>query len=408
MQRRTFLAGAATALAPKHALAQPGQGLSVLGQEGRYLPFWLESRDQTQGGAQQVNSFVGDEARALANAFSRDLFMQHPPAADAEAFDAIDHIVAAAVDRRVVMLNEAHVASRHRSFLAQVLRALRPLGFTHLACETFLHTRDDGAPDVRMLRAGEPFNPAMGYYTKDPVFAEAVREAADLGYRFAPYEMRRDQRGPGGESQAESIVRREEAQANNLIENLLAPEPAARVIVFVGYGHINEIPDHNGGEWFAIRLARNAGLDPLTIGQTRLGAYGPHAPDAPLTQVVLERFAPTKPIVVRQGGAYLGDGRGTDISVLHPALSDVQGRPGWLAADPMRRFVSVDLANAAEGDVLAQAIHAHDPDPAVPADQFLLAPGARQADFLLRPGRYRVRLETIEGFRPLREIDVRA
>jgi hypothetical protein len=55
-------------------------------------------------------------------------------------------------------------------------------------------------------------------------------------------------------------------------------------------------------------------------------------------------------------------------------------------------------APAPGGYVLAQAVPAADPDPAIPADQYLAAQGAREAIFYLRPGRYRVRLETPEGF----------
>jgi hypothetical protein len=40
----------------------------------------------------------------------------------------------------------------------------------------------------------------------------------------------------------------------------------------------------------------------------------------------------------------------------------------------------------------------------IPADQYLLPQGAREAVFYLRPGRYRVRLETTAGFTPVGEV----
>ena len=58
---------------------------------------------------------------------------------------------------------------------------------------------------------------------------------------------------------------------------------------------------------------------------------------------------------------------------------------------------------APDGYVRAQAAPIADTDPSIPADQYLLTEGARWAVFHLRPGHYRVRLETSEGFTPVGE-----
>ena len=59
-----------------------------------------------------------------------------------------------------------------------------------------------------------------------------------------------------------------------------------------------------------------------------------------------------------------------------------------------------------EATVLVQAIHAVEPDLAIPADQMVLAPGAASAVLFLRPGVYRLRLETETGFVPLKTVTV--
>ena len=81
----------------------------------------------------------------------------------AAAEDALPLIVQAAAGTRVVILNEAHHSPRHRGFALQVARALRPLGYTHLAVEAFVNhppphcracTRALSAAEVRHLSQG--------------------------------------------------------------------------------------------------------------------------------------------------------------------------------------------------------------------------------------------------------------
>jgi hypothetical protein len=350
----------------------------------------------------QFAAFLGDEATALAAAANDDPSLTFTSAT--RALPAIEHIVAASAGRRVVFLNEAHVASRHRGFFAALMRALRPAGFTHIACEDFLNSMYLAAPTIASFRAGEVLNPVCGYYLRDPVYAETIREAAELGYRFVAYEAREDQRVEG-EAEGAAIARREEAQANNFIANVLT-DSSARVLVYVGYAHLRERPYQGDNVWFAQRLAQKTGIDPLTIDQAMSGSFGPHAPDSAAVQRVLARFQPRAPIVIDEGAGHVRGGFGADVVLYHPSLPDVRGRPGWLAADPTRRFARVSLRRPVDPVVLAQAVHASDPDATIPADQFLLREGQTHADFLLRPGRYRIRLETISGFTPVGELTV--
>lgn len=410
--RRTVLLSAAAATACGRggpALAQgPGRTTELLAEEGRYLPRWLElledSSDFGRAIRPQFAAFVGNEIRVPRQ--RRSTTTPVTLSADARTEDAVKRIVTASAGRRVVMLNEAHDAPRHRSFLARLLRALRPEGFTHLAAETFANSTGP-TPDIVDYRAGRPFNPGYGWYTWDPVFAEAVREAAELGYGFMRYEERRDQEDPKATDSKARIARREQSQADNFIAQF-STHPGARVLVYVGYSHLREGPDPGGNVWFAARLKEKSGIDPLTIEQSATGSFGPHAPDPALTQAILNRFRPTVPIIVEDGTGVLGARSHTaDLAVFHPNLPDVSGRPGWLAADPKRRLARATIpADLQKGLVLVQALHASDPEVAVPADQYLAPYGAREAVFFLRPGRYRVRLETETGFRQLGRLTV--
>lgn len=413
MTRRSVATGLAAASAlPSLARAQASAPLAEaspqtrLFLESRYLPVWKAIQAAPKNpGLQQMASFIGDETTALTSAGlgPKD---EGPLPADATAEDALAAIVEAARDRRVVMLNEAHVASRHRGFLARVVRALRPLGFDVLAAEDFINSRGPGAPDVRTYKAGAALNPAFGFYLHDPVYAEAVREAAGLGYRLASYEQRADQR-VSGEDKLAAMARRETAQTDNFIADVLTPNPGSRVLVHCGYAHLRKTPDHRGLLWFAARLREKSGIDPLCVSQAYTGSFRPHGTDPTTTAAVLERFRPVDSIVVRGAGGWVGAApAGADLAVFHPFLPDVAGRPGWLAADPARHRVEVATPGPREATVLLQAVHAVDADQAVPADHVVLAPEAASAVLFLRPGVYRLRLETEAGLVALKTITV--
>lgn len=409
--RRSVVLGAAAGLAvPSLVRAQtPVSAEDRLWLEGRYLPRYLALKAEAASGDEaaramlsQYAAFLGDEATALGlHERPRDPAAEAPDLAGAEVRDALEAIVERAADARVVILNEAHNVSGHRAFAARVMRALRPLGFEVFAAETFIPPQPTPAPDIALYRRGTPFYSGYGYYTFDPVYAEAVREAARLGYRFADYEQAWDQQAPDGAPPLEQIARREQAQADNLRTGVLERDPAARVFVLCGYSHAMEKPGR-GGTWFAARLKEATGIDPLTIEQS--GNWPATIPenDPPHVAAVLKAFAPTAPITVAvngqsfASGAYAGQ---MDLSVFHPRLAPVDGRPGWLAADPERRAVEVDVP-AFEGPALLQAMWAGEGAGAVPADQFLLQPGQRRATVLLHPGRYFLRLETERGIEP--------
>lgn len=414
IDRRTALATlSAVAAAPTAWSATPAsmatfkQAAARFMSDGRYLPVWetytSPAVPRVDDAIEQWAAMMGDEKAALVHAVQS----RGGPAPDlsgATAEDAVQAIVHASRGRRVVMLNEAHVASRHRMFLADVLRALRQEGFTHFAAETFGNDLEPGGPRVERLRAGDRLQLRDGFYTTDPVFGEAVREALDLGYRLVAYEQREDQAVRAQDPLR--IERREHWQAANFAE-AVARTPAGRFIVYVGYGHIELETPSGWAPAFANLFWRRTGIRPLTALQANSGSFGPHGPDRAAITAVLKKFAPLRPIVVRSaGGEVMGVGPGQDLSIVHPSLPDVDGRPGWLAAAHSRRRAEVALPPRPAGLALAQAVHAGEPDACVPADQYLLAAEDRRAVFYLRPGRYQVRIEAPAGFTAVQEIAV--
>ncbi|HEY6816637.1 MAG TPA: hypothetical protein VI168_13950, partial [Croceibacterium sp.] len=302
---------------------------------------------------------------------------------------AIEAIVRAAEGRRVVMINEAHHAPRHRAFTYRLMLALREVGFTHFGAETFCSASDcepllvDGAPRL-----------ATGFYTRDPVFADLARQAGAAGYTLVGYEMRPDQPFPASEPNVPGPRNsRELAQAVNL-KALLDADPAIRVVVHVGFGHLSETAPDSGTLMFAGQLRELTGEDPLTIDQVEGTPQHDREHDSPLYNAFVARFgASARPVAIANDPAHpLGLYR-VDLSVIHPVQHEVNGRPDWLAMDGYRKPHAVALAPL-EARSLVRAFVAGEPAGAIAMDQMLVGPKAEAVTLMLPVGDYRLVRQT--------------
>lgn len=308
----------------------------------------------------------------------------------AVARPAIAEIVARARRTSIVVINEAHHSPRDRAFALQVARALRPLGYSYLAAETFNQSELPGhSPAITRLIADRAVTNGTGFYTQDPVFATYVGRALRLGYTPVAYESTPAQnaRGPG-------IQPREDGEAENL-QAFLRQHPGAKLLVHVGHGHVNEVPTTNadGSPFFfmAARLKQLTGIDPLTINQTTMSDLQPAMRDA---YPVAAAKAGTRDVVLfeRDRPLLLGT-PGTDLQVVHPARRYRYGRPTWLAALGGRPVAIPRALLPATGERLIQAFDARAPADAIPLDQVLVTAG-RPAPSLMLPPRVRIRSAT--------------
>jgi hypothetical protein len=367
-----------------------------------------DSSPATLSRAPQWWGFSGDVATADA-LFARSISApETPPEGSAglpelsavQPEPAIAAIVRAAAGRRVVMINEAHHSPRHRAFVHALMLALREAGFTHLAAETFMRGQD------RLTDNGVP-TLDTGYYTRDPVFADLVRQAVAAGYGLVPYEIGPGQYPPAGTAREAYIAIREQAQADNL-KAALDADPAMRVLVHVGFGHLNETEE--GASWhaFAGRLKAMTGDDPLTIDQVEGTPQAVTGANSPLYRAFVARFGEAAvPVAITKEPARLSGNYLTDLAVIHPPERWVDGRPGWLAMDGYRKRHPVALAPLDERS-LVRAFVAGDPDKAIAMDQMLVPAGADGVTLMLPAGNYRLVRQTVaDADLPLGEVTVR-
>lgn len=282
-----------------------------------------------------------------------------PLAGDFRTEPAVDTIAALAKGRQAVFFNEAHSNALTRTVTLQLLPKLRAEGFDHFAAET-LYDSDDG-----LARRGYPVADS-GFYTEEPIYADIIRTALKLGFTVVAYEATSDATGD----------EREREQARNLIAATLKKNPAARIVVNAGFGHIQKAGSYLKGQSMAQHFRRISGIEPLSVEQTMLTPHEKPASDHPYYAAIIAASNPQQPIVFRDGGGKpwsLKDGA-YDISVVFPPESFERGRPTWLSIGGQRQRypISGDLCSLSY-PCLVEARHADEGDDAIPADRTVIA-----------------------------------
>jgi hypothetical protein len=308
------------------------------------------------------------------------------PAPDAwNVENAVTAIAARARRHRIVMINEAHHDAHTRELTLELLPKLYALGFRYLAIEALGHD------DPGLAKRGYATPASGSEYLHEPLYGEIVRQAIRLGYTLVPYD-----------SNAPTLAGREAGQARNIYRQVFEKDPRARLLVHAGYAHIDKAPGNLGDDVqpMAMRLAQLAGIEPLSIDQTQFRDIDPGRPDQGAYGVLVERFHPTRPVVLSDvllGRPWSSDPARHDISVILPPAG-TGPRPHWLTLDGMRqpRLVSTTLC----GGHLPCTVEAHyagEPDDATAADRFTFLHDDEQNVLYLYPGQYRLRAVDADG-----------
>lgn len=302
--------------------------------------------------------------------------------ATATPVDAIEAIVREARDRQLVILNEAHHVPQDRVFAGKLARELRKIGYTYLAAEAF-------SPDI-------PLHPKevsrfMGFYVMEPMYAGFVRSAIQDGWSFIGYDH-----------DADSEVQREAGAAKNIVAQIFARDPKAKVFMYVGYGHASKeaAPREDGWKSVATLLRERLGIEPLTIDQALMHGRGDARVDHPQYRAAMQRFAPAKPVVLKAAaGGYVTIGArpgAFDMQVYHPdeTMHGSHGRPLWMERQAGLRPHPVPAGLLpASGRRLVQAFHVTDGAGAVPADMVMVEAGKPAPSLMLPEGRFRFAYE---------------
>jgi len=284
--------------------------------------------------------------------------------------NVIAAIAARAADHRVIIINESHAVTRHRDTIRRLLTALRPLGYSVYAAETF--SNSEVGPDPVEATADLPFPHIMdGFYTFEPVFGRTVREAKRLGFRLAAYEETEEQTAQPGSDIEVRIAARETAQASNLATILREMGPDQKLVVHVGYSHASEVPvAPNDRLWMAARLKELTGIDPLTVSQTLCRSEDG---EPFLAELPPEEAAGLVDLVLSQ-----------------PVTQFARNRPMWRRESGDVEVELPPQLRHRSGPLIIEAFRTGEPFEAIPMDRLYLEPD-EDVPLLLPPGDYTVR-----------------
>ena len=147
---------------------------------------------------------------------------------------------------RIIIINEAHHIPQHRIITTELLKDLYDKGFRYFAAETICN--ETGIKDS-LFRNGNYPELWTGFYTKEPLYGDLIRQALKTGYKIIPYEKSSD-----------SKIDREYAMANNL-SKVFEEDKNAMILIHCGYAHIKKT-------WMAGNLEKLTGLSSFRIDQT--------------------------------------------------------------------------------------------------------------------------------------------
>ncbi|TWB42487.1 hypothetical protein [Nitrospirillum pindoramense] len=293
-------------------------------------------------------------------------------AARGVAADPLETLLSRARDRRVVMINENHIAPVSRAFWLAALPRLRQMGFTHVAMEAlFIDGSDVKAGEVRehWLLEGKP---TFAPYLSEPTFAAVIREALALGFDLVPY----DDMDVMNHDPDLWTASRERVEAARLADVLARMPPDGKLLVLAGWSHVSKgvsstVP------WMAAAFKQRTGIDPLTIDTTAC-----QRPDA------------TAPATT-----YLNPDGSARITPSHAGRVDLQVHmPQSIGADPVaaagvsRHWLGQPVAIPAallpkDGDGVVEARKPGQAADTAPYDRLFLRPG-EVLPLYLPPGRY--------------------
>ncbi|HTR27980.1 MAG TPA: hypothetical protein VMH27_01850 [Puia sp.] len=298
---------------------------------------------------------------------------------DIQHVNAARYIHLEARSRRVIMINEAFAKPVHRAFTLSLLADLYRQGFRYLAMEMLNNFSNRSLSRVTMN---------TGYYAAEPVAAELIRSARQLGYTLVPYE--------DTAAAIHTATQRDSVQAANIYD-ILKKDTGAKILVHASFAHISKKPGPGGFIPMALAFRNMSGIDPLTIDQTDMTEESNFAYGRIIYQAYLAKFPLTEPSIALINGnpVNVTDKDLYDLCVIHPPSVYKDSRPTWLSLGGLRKpFI---VKPPVEGVFLTQAYYLNEivgnnngPWQLIPADQTYITTGSGNYPLYLRKGKYRI------------------
>ena len=302
---------------------------------------------------------------------------------------------------RVVMLNEAHHIPAHRTFAIALLDELYKQGFRHLALET-LSAKDS----VQINKRRYP-NQESGFYQREPLFGELMRQALKKGFTLIAYESEQECKPIEGKDPYYCNRFRDSIQAQNLAR-WVKKNPGKKLFVYAGYSHINESTEN---EWIYMAefFKKFTGINPYTIDQVQMSERSVPKVEDPRYRALTDMKNIQAPMVAYVEDTVWSHSKQVDVTVFHPRYLNKKGslpryqiknnRPDFYLLHNQRRPLMVtqqpEQKNFAsevlpDGTRMIMAFYQKEEGNRIPADVVELKKGQTDTILFLYPGAYDV------------------
>ncbi len=240
-----------------------------------------------------------------------------------KAKDAISEILKRSQLHQVVMFNEAHYIAQHRVLTYRMLSELWKQGYRYFAAESLTSSAS------LQIQKGYVDN-QVGYYTRETIYANLVLKAKEIGFEIVSYDLHKPRK-------LNTIDERETNSALTIKEKVFDKDPNAKIIIHVGYSHINE------EKWLASKLKSITGLETLTIDQTTRIERSHTKHEHPTYTKAVKNMELLEPFVFVKGNkVWSSDSNKWDMSIFWPRTIYLNGRPKWASLDRVNYSVSAN------------------------------------------------------------------
>ncbi|GLP98036.1 hypothetical protein [Paraferrimonas sedimenticola] len=283
---------------------------------------------------------------------------------DYVAKPAVPMLLELAGDYHIVMVNEAHHNAQHRVLTYRLLDELWAKGFRFFAAEAL-------TPECEQELNKGYVTANCGLYPQEPIFANLIGKALDMGFKVLSYD-----------SDLPNITNttneRETNAASVIQRKVFLENPNAKVIIHVGFAHINE------KDWLAAKLTKTTGLETLTINQTSYIERSRQGLESPIYQYVAQKSFGEPMVLAKGSELWCAQDKACDVSVFWPRTRLVNGRPEWAGLG--RQSIELDsTACKSKAPCLVEVFSQYQLDE-TPTDRIILNGNSEPTSVFVQPG----------------------
>lgn len=291
---------------------------SLIGEYQKALQYWEDHNRQ--------------EMRALEDKEANHFAEQLPT-------NARQYISERANSERVIIINEMPFVSRHRAFTASLLKDLYEKGFRYFLAEAV------GYDDSLAIRK-YPLAHSGSELLHEPLYADLVRTALEIGYEVVPYRCRKEGATPSEKALEEVRV----------IHRLMRQKPDAKLLIHANFADAMEKPPVGWDGTLASRIAMMCSVNPFTIDQVSMAEKASTDLDNPYykqfngleSSVFVSPEANGEPFLEpTKKGVF-------DIQVFHPRTQYFYRRPTWMDLGGERAQMVIEQKGIKEYPCLVQ------------------------------------------------------